>query len=145
LPTDALEMRADIALLEGLPSEMTDIAQTPRRKRRKAKLLTFDEIDGRTLAAKRARSIVLAIQSDVGMDLSEAERQLAQRAAVLGAWLEDSETRWIAGQPFDASLYTTVVNCQRRVLETLGIKRVPRDVTSFGDLLRADRAIAAAE
>jgi hypothetical protein len=109
--------------LEGLC--MTDT----RTKRKKARLLSFDEMDGRTAAARRARSIVVAIQNDVGVDLSEAERQLAQRAGILGAWLSDAEVRWLDGQPFDASLYCTVVNCQRRVLETLGIRRQPRNVS----------------
>jgi hypothetical protein len=122
LPTDSTEISADTT-------------QMPHRQRQKARLKTLDDIDGRTLAAKRARSIVAAIQSDVGTDLSEAERQLAQRAGILGAVLEDSETRWIAGEPFDAALYCTVVNAQRRVLETLGIRRVPRDVTPLRERL----------
>jgi hypothetical protein len=72
---------------------------------------------------------VAGIEADVGLDLSEAERQLAQRAGVLGAIAEDREARWIAGEPFDPGVYCTIVNAQRRVLETLGIKRQPRDVS----------------
>jgi hypothetical protein len=121
--------------------------QTPtngRRKRARAKVrfLTLQDLDGRTLSAQRARAIVAGIEADVGLDLSEAEKQLAQRAGVLGAIAEDREARWIAGEPFVATAYCTIINTQRRVLETLGIKRQPRDVTpTLGDLLRADRAV----
>jgi hypothetical protein len=103
--------------------------QPPGRHQGKVRLVTLDDIDGRTLAARRASSLVAAIEADVGTDLSAAERQLAQRAGVLGAFLEDAEARWISGQPFDLGLYCTGLNAQRRVLETLGIKRQPRNVT----------------
>ncbi len=115
---------------------------TRRRARAKTRFLTLNDLDGRTAAAQRARGIVAGIEADVGLDLSTAERQLAQRAGVLGAIAEDREARWIAGEQFDPVTYCTIVNAQRRVLETLGIKRQPRDVTTFGQLLRDDRAVA---
>jgi hypothetical protein len=113
------------------------------RQRAKTRFLTLADIDGRTLAAKRAHSIVAAIKADVGVDLSEAERQLAQRAGVLGAFLEDAEARWISGEPFDLGLYCTGLNAQRRVLEVLGIKRVPRDISVLEPLDYAKRIEAA--
>ena len=52
-----------------------------------------------------------------------------QRAAVLGALLADVESRWVGGEPIDATTYCTVINAQRRVLESIGLHRKPRDVT----------------
>jgi hypothetical protein len=72
-----------------------------QRHRAKTKFLTLDAIDGRTLAAQRARALVARIEADVGLDLSEAEKQLAQRAGVLGAFLEDVEAKWLRGRSCD--------------------------------------------
>jgi hypothetical protein len=68
--------------------------------------------------------------SDLGGEdrLSEGERQLVQRAALIGAIVEDFETRWVAGQQVDLGEYLQAVNCQRRVLATLGLQRVPKDL-----------------
>src|SRR2546427_503799 len=120
--------------------------QQPRdrhQQQQKVRLRTLDDIDGRTLAARRASSLVAAIEADVGTDLSAAEHQLAQRAGVLGAFLEDAEARWISGQPFDLGLYVTGLNAQRRVLEVLGIKRQARDVTPSLEDYTASRLEAA--
>jgi hypothetical protein len=71
--------------------------------------------------------------------LSTGERQIIQRAAITGAVLEDIEARWLEGEPLDAALYATLGNAQRRLLETVGLRRVPRDVTpSLADILRED-------
>jgi hypothetical protein len=109
--------------------EIAEIGSNGSRRHRKSKLLTFDTIDGRTSSAKLARALVAAIEGDLGEAPSAAQSQLARRASILGAVLEDAETRWIAGEPFDAALYSSLVNCQRRVFEVLGIKRQPRDVS----------------
>ena len=71
------------------------------------------------------------IEGDLGGGdrLSTAERQLVQRAAVLGAVLTDAESRWIDGEPIDPVTYCTIVNAQRRVFETVGLHRRARDVT----------------
>jgi len=76
--------------------------------------------------------------------LSEGARQLVQRAAVLGTFIESCEVKWLSGQPIELLDYMAAVNCQRRVLETIGVERVPRLVgPSFGELLQADRQEAA--
>src|SRR5260370_22991865 len=107
-------------------SQCTRELPTATGRAQKVRLVTLADIDGRTLAAKRAHSIVAAIEADVGTYLSAAERQLAQRAGVLGTFLENAEARWISGHPFALRLYCTGLNGQRRVLETLGIKRTAR-------------------
>ena len=98
----------------------------------KLRLLTLDHLDGRTAAAKRARDLVDAIEADLGGAdrLSEGERQLVQRAALLGALLADVKFRWVGGEPIDTTAYCTVINAQRRVLETIGLHRRALDVTA---------------
>jgi hypothetical protein len=52
-----------------------------------------------------------------------------QRAALLGTLAEDLETRWLLGEAIDCGTLCAVGNAQRRLLEAVGIKRLPRDVT----------------
>lgn len=97
----------------------------------KARLLTLGDLDGRTVAARRARTLLDSIQEDLGGAdrLSAAQQELAARAAALGALLADGETRLLAGQNIDITQHLAAVNVQRRVLATLGLSRVARDVT----------------
>lgn len=104
----------------------------------KTKLATLDQLDGRTIAAKQARALMADIESDLGGrdELSTAELQLIQRAAITGAILEDVEAAWLAGGQIDAATYTALGNAQRRYLETVGLKRTPRDVTTLCEILK---------
>ncbi len=51
-----------------------------------------------------------------------------QRAAILGAQAEDLEARWLAGEPVDPGTYCAIINCQRRLFETVGIQRRQREI-----------------
>jgi hypothetical protein len=107
-------------------------ATAPSRKSRgKARLLTLDALDRRTLAARRAHELIEAIEADLGgaANLSEGTRQLVQRAAVLGTFVESCEARWLGGQSIELADYLAAVNNQRRVLATIGIERRARDIT----------------
>jgi hypothetical protein len=99
----------------------------------KARLRDLSHVDGRTRAMQRVRALMAAIENDLGGrdHLTLGQRQLVQRAAVLGAVIEDSEARWAAGAPFEVSNYLAAINAQRRVLATLGLQRVARDVTDL--------------
>jgi hypothetical protein len=89
-------------------------------------------LDRRTTAYKETRRLIDELENELG-PLSIAERQLVQRAAVLGAVLTDAESRWIEGQPIDATAYCTIVNAQRRVLETIGLRRRAAKTVSVED------------
>jgi hypothetical protein len=104
----------------------------------KARLLTLDAIDGRTSAARAARDMMADIESDLGGrdQLSTAELQLIQRAAITGAIIEDMEAAWLAGGQIDVQTYLALGNAQRRHLETIGLKRAPRDITTLGEILK---------
>lgn len=109
----------------------------------KARLMTLADLDGRTLAAKRARTLVQDIESDLGgrNHLTAAQRELAVRAAVLGAILADGEVRLLAGENVSLPEHLSAINAQRRVLVTLGLERKARDVTpDLRGYLEAQRA-----
>lgn len=86
-------------------------------------------IDGRSMIARRFREITSTIESDLGGDLTEAQRHLVARAATLACWCEERESELAQGQDFDASQYATIANALRRLLSDLGLERKARDVT----------------
>ena len=118
--------------------------QPPKTAGSKTRLLTLDGLDRRTAAYRETRKLIDELEEDLGGHdrLATGERQLIQRAAVLGAVLTDTESKWIGGEPIDITAYCTVVNAQRRLLETIGLKRVPRDATTLSQYL-ATKAEAA--
>ena len=116
-PADAAETRAESG------------RDAPRTRAGKVRLRSLDDLDNRTAAARRARELVADLEGDLGGDLTTAERELVKRAALLGAIVEDTEVRWLQRQPADLSLYGTLVDRQRRILETLGLSRRQRDVS----------------
>lgn len=97
----------------------------------KTKLLTLDQLDGRTLAAKNARALIESMENDLGGAdrLTAAERELVQRAALTSAMCEHMEAAWLTGKGLDVGAYSALVNVQRRLLATVGLQRRPRDVT----------------
>jgi hypothetical protein len=98
--------------------------------------LRLEHLDGRTGAAKRVRELIGALAVDLAHDLTAGQRQLVQRAAVLGAICENDEALWAAGQDIDVPTYLSAINAQRRVLATIGLERRSRDVTpSLGEYL----------
>jgi hypothetical protein len=74
-------------------------ADPPQKAGGKLRLLTLGHLDGRTAAARRARELIEAIELDLGGSdhLSEGSRQLVQRAAVLGTFIESCEVQWLGG------------------------------------------------
>jgi hypothetical protein len=113
-----------------------------RNKPDKACLLTFDQLDGRTMAAKNARALIDNIESDLGGAdrLTAAEREIVQRAALASALCQHMETLWLMGKGIDVASYATLVNTQRRLLATMGLARRPRDVTPELSAYIAQRA-----
>jgi hypothetical protein len=127
-----MKLAADSTHLE---AENTSEA-SPKTGASKLRLLTLADLDKRTSAAKRAHELIAAICSDLGgLDrLATGERQLTQRAALLGTMAEDIEARWLLGQAVDPTVLCTLANAQRRLFEQLGARR-PKDVTpSISDI-----------
>jgi hypothetical protein len=120
-------MPADTAQLEGQST-----AAPPPKAGGKLRLLTLGHLDGRTAAARRAHELIEAIELDLGGGdrLSEGSRQLVQRAAVLGTFIESCEVQWLGGEAVDLADYLAAINSQRRVLATIGLERRARDITT---------------
>jgi hypothetical protein len=112
--------------------------------------------DGRSMTARRFKDLVEDIAADLGGKdfLSEGERQLIRRAGLLSAECERQEAMAARDErrpggdeiawkdaalfQFDIDRYVIMTNALRRVLETVGLKRVSRDVTpSLQSYLRA--------
>jgi hypothetical protein len=142
-----------------IATETSASAAAPRRKRdrkgereriraNKVRLKSLDQLDGRTIAAARARQIVQRIESDLGggSNLTEGAKQLVQRAAILAVVIESDEMSWLQGSVVDLANYFTAVNVQRRILVTLGLERDPlraKVVTALDDMfVEAEEAAA---
>lgn len=94
-------------------------------------------VDGRSMMARRFREIVTGIESDLGGDITEAQKHLLARAATLAVWCEERESDLANGQDFDAVQYATISNALRRLLSDLGLHRVSKDVTpDLGDYIK---------
>jgi hypothetical protein len=88
--------------------------------------------DGRSATARRFKDLVLDIAADLGgiEHLSTAEMQLIRRASMLSAECERQEALAVREDvEFDCDAYVVKTNALRRVLEAIGLKRAPRDVT----------------
>ena len=91
-------------------------------------------VDGRGPWIRRCRDIIRAHLSDVGGEdnASAAERSLIRRASVITTELEFLEARFAnagSADPESLDLYFRGSNNLRRLLESLGLRRRPRDVT----------------
>jgi hypothetical protein len=130
-----------------LPDSTPVVRRLSRRARSKVSngAVFLEHVDGRSNLARRYRDIFNQIISDIGGDPSEAQSLIAKRATTLGVWCELAEAGMARGESLNIAEFTAASNCLRRLLFDLGLERKPRDISNFGDLLRADRAIAAAE
>ena len=109
----------------------------------KVRLLSLHDLDRRTAAYRRTVDLIEQIETDAGGHdrLSTGERQIIQRIALTCALAEHLEARWLSGEEIDPVLYCTLANAQKRLLESVGLRRVPRDVApSLTDYLRSRNA-----
>lgn len=104
----------------------------------------FVDGDGRSPWARRWRDLVALHSSDLGGAdaLSEAQASLVRRVATIEIELEAQEGKLSKGEQIDLDAYTRAAGHLRRILETLGLKRVPRDVTPDLHRYIAERAQA---
>jgi hypothetical protein len=84
----------------------------------KTVLLTLDDLDGRTLAARRARQLIDALAGD-DPDLPTDQRLRIVDLAVLNAMTEDMATRYFQGEAVDRLEFATLTNAKRRILDSL--------------------------
>src|SRR5437588_4790139 len=101
-------------------------------------------VDGRSAWMRRCKDIIAAHVSDLGGEdyISAAERSIIRRASVMTVELERLEAKFAAAggaSERDLDLYIRAAGNLRRLLETIGLKRRPRDVgPTLGELLREE-------
>jgi hypothetical protein len=96
------------------------------------------EVTARRL--RRFRSVKKALISDLGGDPSKAQEVLAHNAAALAMVCEEKVDTLVAGRAVEIGELSTLMNTLRRQLETLGIERKPKDVTSLARYLEERRS-----
>lgn len=104
----------------------------------KQRLRSLRQLDQRTIAARQARDLERAIVSDLGGDdhLSALQRQLAQRAAVLFAFIAHCEAAWLACDGnVPIAEWMSAVDRARRLAETLGLQRALKPIPSLAEYL----------
>ena len=115
-------------------SAALDAAKSHARSRVSNGTAILPGVDGRSTWVRRLRDLIALHLSDLGGEdaTSEAERSIVRRIATLTVELERMESGFAtAGEalPAQIDLYQRTANSLRRLLESIGLKRVPRDVT----------------
>jgi hypothetical protein len=99
------------------------------------------DTDQRSREYRRFRDVFHQIVADLGgpEQLSEGQRQLARRCALLSAECEKLEAMSVRGETINLEVYGALTDRLGRALQRLGLKRVARDITpSLGTLLSHD-------
>ena len=77
------------------------------------------------------RDVLASIAADLGGAdrLSEGQKQIARRCAMLSVECEIMESAAVAGRPFDPDAYGQLTDRLGRAFQRLSLKRVMHDVT----------------
>ena len=91
----------------------------------------FVQGDGNSAWSRRYRDLITGHISDMGGRslLSESQVSLVKRASAIEVELEYAEGRLSRGEEVDLDSFSRTASHLRRILESLGMKRVSRDVT----------------
>jgi hypothetical protein len=109
--------------------------KSPGRSRITNGALLPDIVDGRSSWARRCRDLIALHLSDLGGvdNVSEAERSIVRRCAVLTTQLERLELKFAQADgdasAKDLDLYQRTAGNLRRLLEAIGLRRRTKDVT----------------
>ncbi|MEI6558496.1 MAG: hypothetical protein WCO00_08810 [Rhodospirillaceae bacterium] len=101
-------------------------------------VFNLPEIDGRTRAARLSRDIADAIANDLGGpdNLTEVQRQLIRRLAIMCVVARGMEDRLALGEDLNIGEYSTLTNALRRIAADIGLKRIPKDMGNLNDYLQ---------
>jgi hypothetical protein len=132
-----------------LPSgRRLDATMKRRNKGRiKPQLLTRDELDGRTNAAKMFDRLVADIENDLGGrdQLSTIERALIEGFVGAAVTLHHLNTMLALGKDIDFGQHAQAVSAMVRVASRLGISRRAKDVTTSLDEYLSNKAAVDAD
>jgi hypothetical protein len=127
-----------------LRSPRTSPEKPARRKPHRAtrpQLLTRDQLDGRTNAAKVFDRLVVDIEGDLGGrdQLSTIERALVEAFAGACVTLHHLNAKLALGEEIDLSQHAQAVSAMVRVASRLGLQRRAKDVgPTLADVIRED-------
>ena len=99
------------------------------------RLMSYSDLDARTVPLRKLQTIARQLSRDLGDDLSTAQRALVLRSAMLMAICEHSEVLLLTGGSVPLNDYLGAANTLKRLLQVLGIKRVPREVETLSSYL----------
>jgi hypothetical protein len=132
-----------------LSCEQSKAARAPKgRSKVPNGQLPFIEGDARRKISRRFRDVLASIVTDLGgvERLSEGQKQMARRCAMLSVECEKMESAAVAGLPFDVDRYGLLTDRLGRAFQRLGLKRVMHDVTpDLGVYLTATTGAGAAQ
>ena len=126
VPEAAADRRDGAARTRRLPG-----AGEGKTRAGKVRLLTLDDLDKRTAAAKLAfdfRDKLLSERGGAG-NIGLLRRAMIDSVAILTAAIRHAEVQWLKGEPVDMTELATLLNARRREAEKIGIDPDPRDVT----------------
>ena len=126
-----------------------DTAAFARSRVSNGKSLFADAVvDGRSTWARRLRDLLALHVSDLGGEdvVTAAEHSLCRRISTITVELELLERKFAlkgkGAAAEDLDLYLRAANSLRRLLESIGLKRVARDVTPLLQDYLAERSAA---
>jgi hypothetical protein len=99
--------------------------------RGKIRLLTREELDGRTSACKQFDSIARGVCEDLGgeRELSTVMKHLVEAFAGMAIQVNDCNARLLLGERVDIVEHSQACVTLVRIASRLGIKRVARDIS----------------
>ena len=114
-------------------SHLAKPSKTTRSRIANGSTLHAGDVDGRSVEARRFRDLLSEIASDLGGSdtLSEAQRQLSRRAAMLSVQGEKMEADAIAGGSIDLDAYGALADRLSRLFARLGVKRVAQPILTM--------------
>ncbi|HLO78677.1 MAG TPA: hypothetical protein VK196_19650 [Magnetospirillum sp.] len=97
-------------------------ADTPALSPGSNLVIAGKQIDGRTVAARRYRSLCADLAHDLGHAPNSGEWLLIQRAAALSTQAEMIEADMIGGSECDIETHIKITNTVMRLLGSLGLR-----------------------
>lgn len=109
-----------------------------RRERRTNSGIPLPRVaDGRCVAARRFRDLIVAFELEVGGVLTESERAIIKQAAALTLRAEELQGDLITGKEIDNDLLIRLTGTARRILGSIGVKADKKHAASGHDPLAA--------
>jgi hypothetical protein len=96
----------------------------------KVRLLTRDNLDGRTRASRQFDAIAEGIAQDLGGEdrLSTVQRHLVEAFAGAAIHVRDLNARLLLGQEIDIIAHSQAISTMVRIASRIGTQRVAREV-----------------